>query len=98
MEDKIDPKKDPKKDPKTTISQIESLFKKMTISQVEKWLKSMQTASTGSRMIMTLGLDRVRIQGRWKENFHYIDGEAVPYRGVWQGTRVSTNGEEERPY
>lgn len=30
--------------------------------------------------------------------FFPIDGEAVPYRGVWQGTRVSTNGEEERPY
>lgn len=27
-----------------------------------------------------------------------IDGEAVPYRGVWQGDRVSTNGEEERPF
>jgi len=28
--------------------------------------------------------------------FYPIDGEAVPYRGVWQGDRVSTNGEEER--
>jgi deoxycytidine triphosphate deaminase len=30
--------------------------------------------------------------------FFPIDGEAVPYRGVWQGDRVSTNGEEERPF
>lgn len=30
--------------------------------------------------------------------FFPIDGEAVPYRGVWQGGRVSTNGEVERPY
>jgi deoxycytidine triphosphate deaminase len=30
--------------------------------------------------------------------FFPIDGEAVPYRGVWQGDRVSTNGKEERPY
>jgi dUTP pyrophosphatase len=30
--------------------------------------------------------------------FYPIDGEAVPYRGVWQGDRVSTNGEEERPF
>lgn len=30
--------------------------------------------------------------------FFPIDGEAVPYRGVWQGDRVSTNGKEERPF
>jgi dUTP pyrophosphatase len=30
--------------------------------------------------------------------FYPILGEAVPYRGVWQGDRVSTNGEEERPF
>ncbi len=30
--------------------------------------------------------------------FYPIDGEAVPYRGVWQGDRVSTNGEVERPF
>ncbi len=30
--------------------------------------------------------------------FFPIDGRAVPYRGVWQGDRVSTNGEEERPF
>jgi dUTP pyrophosphatase len=30
--------------------------------------------------------------------FYPIEGEAVPYRGVWQGDRVSTNGEEERPF
>ncbi|HON38681.1 MAG: dCTP deaminase domain-containing protein [Desulfomonilia bacterium] len=30
--------------------------------------------------------------------FYPIDGCAVPYRGVWQGDRVSTNGEEERPF
>jgi deoxycytidine triphosphate deaminase len=30
--------------------------------------------------------------------FFPIDGTAVPYRGVWQGDRVSTNGEEERPF
>jgi deoxycytidine triphosphate deaminase len=30
--------------------------------------------------------------------FYPIDGRAVPYRGVWQGDRVSTNGEEERPF
>ncbi|MGC9325156.1 MAG: dCTP deaminase domain-containing protein [Desulfomonilia bacterium] len=30
--------------------------------------------------------------------FFPIDGKAVPYRGVWQGDRVSTNGEEERPF
>ena len=30
--------------------------------------------------------------------FFPIDGEAVPYHGVWQGDRVSTNGEIERPY
>lgn len=30
--------------------------------------------------------------------FFPIEGEAVPYRGVWQGDRVSTNGEEERPF
>lgn len=27
-----------------------------------------------------------------------IDGNAVPYRGVWQGERVSTNGQAERPF
>ncbi len=27
-----------------------------------------------------------------------IDGQAVPYRGVWQGDRVSTNGQAERPF
>jgi len=30
--------------------------------------------------------------------FFPIDGNAVPYRGVWQGDRVSTNGKEERPF
>jgi len=30
--------------------------------------------------------------------FFPIDGKAVPYRGVWQGDRVSTNGKEERPF
>ncbi|MCK9262574.1 MAG: hypothetical protein WDA72_01045 [Desulfomonilia bacterium] len=30
--------------------------------------------------------------------FYPIDGRAVPYRGIWQGDRVSTNGEEERPF
>jgi deoxycytidine triphosphate deaminase len=30
--------------------------------------------------------------------FFPIEGMAVPYRGVWQGDRVSTNGEEERPF
>jgi dUTP pyrophosphatase len=30
--------------------------------------------------------------------FYPIEGKAVPYRGVWQGDRVSTNGEEERPF
>jgi dUTP pyrophosphatase len=30
--------------------------------------------------------------------FYPIQGEAVLYRGVWQGDRVSTNGEEERPF
>ncbi|HHO77336.1 MAG TPA: hypothetical protein ENN05_13045 [Deltaproteobacteria bacterium] len=30
--------------------------------------------------------------------FFPIDGKAVPYRGVWQGDRVSTNGQEERPF
>lgn len=27
-----------------------------------------------------------------------IEGKAVPYRGVWQGDRVSTNGLKERPF
>ena len=27
-----------------------------------------------------------------------IDGQAVPYRGVWQGDRVSTDGRTERPF
>lgn len=30
--------------------------------------------------------------------FFPIEGKAVPYRGVWQGDRVSTNGKEERPF
>ena len=30
--------------------------------------------------------------------FFPIDGKAVPYRGVWQGDRVSTDGREERPF
>ena len=30
--------------------------------------------------------------------FYPIDGEAVPYRGVWQGGRVSTDGQIERPF
>ncbi|MGO9145222.1 MAG: dCTP deaminase domain-containing protein [Desulfomonilia bacterium] len=30
--------------------------------------------------------------------FFPIEGNAVPYRGVWQGDRVSTNGEEDRPF
>ena len=30
--------------------------------------------------------------------FFPIDGNAVPYRGVWQGDRVSTDGQEERPF
>lgn len=30
--------------------------------------------------------------------FSLIDGQAVPYRGVWQGDRVSTDGKIERPY
>jgi dUTP pyrophosphatase len=30
--------------------------------------------------------------------FFPIEGHAVPYRGVWQGDRVSTNGKEERPF
>jgi dUTP pyrophosphatase len=30
--------------------------------------------------------------------FFPIEGNAVPYRGVWQGDRVSTNGKEERPF
>jgi len=30
--------------------------------------------------------------------FYPIDGEAVPYRGVWQGGRVSTDGQSERPF
>jgi dUTP pyrophosphatase len=30
--------------------------------------------------------------------FFPIDGKAVPYKGVWQGDRVSTNGKEERPF
>jgi len=31
-------------------------------------------------------------------SFSTIDGESVPYQGVWQGKRASTNGEEERPF
>ena len=30
--------------------------------------------------------------------FFEISGKAVPYRGVWQGERVSTDGEIERPF
>ena len=30
--------------------------------------------------------------------FFPIEGKAVPYRGVWQGDRVSTNGKVERPF
>jgi deoxycytidine triphosphate deaminase len=30
--------------------------------------------------------------------FYEIAGKAVPYRGVWQGQRVSTDGEVERPF
>ena len=30
--------------------------------------------------------------------FYEIAGKAVPYRGVWQGQRVSTDGQHERPY
>lgn len=30
--------------------------------------------------------------------FFEIAGKAVPYRGVWQGERVSTDGEIERPF
>lgn len=30
--------------------------------------------------------------------FFPIDGQAVPYRGVWQGNRVSTDGKAERPF
>lgn len=30
--------------------------------------------------------------------FYEITGRAVPYRGVWQGERVSTDGEVERPF
>ncbi len=30
--------------------------------------------------------------------FFEISGTAVPYRGVWQGERVSTDGEVERPF
>lgn len=30
--------------------------------------------------------------------FFQIDGKAVPYQGVWQGNRVSTQGKHERPY
>ena len=30
--------------------------------------------------------------------FYEIAGKAVPYRGVWQGERVSTDGEVERPF
>ena len=31
-------------------------------------------------------------------SFLEISGESVPYQGVWQGKRASTNGEVERPY
>jgi len=30
--------------------------------------------------------------------FYEIAGHAVPYRGVWQGDRVSTDGQVERPF
>ena len=30
--------------------------------------------------------------------FYEISGKAVPYRGVWQGERVSTDGQAERPF
>jgi len=30
--------------------------------------------------------------------FYEIAGKAVPYRGVWQGQRVSTDGQVERPF
>lgn len=30
--------------------------------------------------------------------FYEISGTAVPYRGVWQGERVSTDGQSERPF
>ncbi len=30
--------------------------------------------------------------------FMQISGQAVPYHGVWQGKRASTDGEVERPY
>lgn len=30
--------------------------------------------------------------------FYEISGKAVPYRGVWQGQRVSTDGQVERPF
>jgi len=31
-------------------------------------------------------------------SFTQIIGDSVPYQGVWQGKRASTNGEEERPF
>ncbi len=31
-------------------------------------------------------------------SFMEISGQAVPYHGVWQGKRASTDGEVERPY
>jgi dUTP pyrophosphatase len=30
--------------------------------------------------------------------FFPIEGNAVPYRGVWQGDRISTDGKKERPF
>ncbi|MFQ5646012.1 MAG: hypothetical protein ACE5GM_03700, partial [bacterium] len=30
--------------------------------------------------------------------FMEISGRAVPYHGVWQGKRASTDGKEERPF
>jgi len=30
--------------------------------------------------------------------FMQIAGQTIPYRGVWQGKRASTNGQTERPY
>ena len=31
-------------------------------------------------------------------SFTQIEGESVPYQGVWQGKRASTDGQEERPF
>jgi len=48
-----------------------------------------------------VGLNEVEIQMGFRIlciAFFPIDGSAVPYRGVWQGDRVSTDGKEERPF